>query len=297
MNLWVFKTSESSRYPDVRNRAYVFDNTHSVRVRGGDEFLYLEKGVRTYAISGAGCVKRVTSRAPRVHERHTARVARVYTAHLDSVINFAPHLDIARQTEAGRRNRMRLGLPADVNSIGWSLSIPRINYELFVALVDAALQSSILDRTAERPHNGEDDDSRTWHIDDRMSLVSVRGSLDSFRKKVLERHRYTCVVCGTRLRVVLEAAHIRDYSADPSHRANPSNGICLCRYCHAAFDAGEIVLLRDGSLVVVNDNNEVDEVARHHFFSVSSSARKKWLRGVNVDFLEERAQSTWKGET
>ena len=86
-----------------------------------------------------------------------------------------------------------LGLPADVNSIGWSLSIPRITYELFVALVDAALQSSILDRTAERPHNGEDDDSRTWHIDDRMSLVSVRGSLDSFRKKVLERHRYTCV--------------------------------------------------------------------------------------------------------
>ena len=297
MSFWIFKIAKSSTYPDVRDQAYVFDNTHSVRVQGGDEFLYLEKGARTYAISGAGRVKRVTSRAPIAHERRNDRVTRVFTAHLDNVVTFAPPLDISRQTAAGRRNRLHLGLPVDMNSIGWSLSMRRVTRELFVTLIDAALQRSVLGTAKEGSREGVDDDSRTWHIDDRMALVSVRGRLERFRRRVLKRHRHTCVVCGTRLRVALEAAHIRSYSADPTNRANPSNGICLCRYCHAAFDADEILLLPDGSLLVVNLHNELDEVARRHFFSVISSERKEWLRGVNPLFLEERSRAARTGRT
>ena len=292
MTFWIFKVSASSNYPDVRGQAYVFDNTHSVRVRAGDEFLYLDKGVRTYAISGAGRVKRISSRKPQPSERHNNRVRTIFTAHLDSVVDFDLPLDISRATALGRQNRMRLGLPADVNTIGWSFSMPRISYEMFVRLVDAALKDCPLDAARIEQSDEHADEAAMWHIDNRTAVVTVRRRLDTFRRTVLKRHCYTCLICGTQLRPTLEAAHIRPYSEDPANRANPSNGICLCRYCHAAFDAGEILLVSDGNLLVVNCKNGLDEVARCHFFRVTSSIRKDWLRGVNLDFLAERMRAS-----
>ena len=120
----------------------------------------------------------------------------------------------------------------------------------------------------------------------------MRQRLNSFRLAVLDRHHYTCLVCGTGLRAVSEVAHIRSYAADPDNRANPSNGICLCKFCHSAFDAGVFVLLPDGSLETVGDVH--DEVSRYHFSSVNPSTRRRYLSGVDPTFLRERAEETEK---
>ena len=289
-NYWIFKISTSSTYADVPGQAYVFDNTHSIRVRAGDEFLYLKKGPRTYAFTGAGRVKRVSTRQPQLNERRNSRVKKVFTAHLDSVINFDPPYDISRGTEVGRQNRLKLGLPADVNTIGWSFSMPKISYQRFVTLVDAALRNCPIGSGTIQPLLDLVDDESAWHISNRTATVNVRGSLDAFRRTVLERHCHTCLICGTQLRSVLEAAHIRDYSVDPANRANPSNGVCLCRYCHAAFDAGDVQVIPDGTLEIATRMDIHDEVANYHFSRVTTAKRKDWLSGVNLDFLEERAR-------
>lgn len=192
-NFWIFKVSPSSTYPDVPSQAYVFDNTHSIRVRPGDEFLYLQKGPRTYAFAGAGRVKRISSRKPRVNERRNSRVKSVFTAHLDSVINFNPPYDISRGTKVGRQNRLKLGLPADVNTIGWSFSMPQLNHERFVTLVDAALRNCPFDSTTIQQSRSLVDAETSWHIDNRTATVTVRGRLEAFRRTVMERHSHTCL--------------------------------------------------------------------------------------------------------
>jgi hypothetical protein len=193
---------------------------------------------------------------------------------------FQEPLDIS-QSKAGQRNRLMIGLPADINTIGWSISIPNLPPELFVTLLDASL--------AGQPSRRDTPDSAEWRIEDSYSLVKTRARLGQFRSTVLERHTFTCVICGTRLRLVLDAAHIRSYASDVDNRANPANGICLCRFCHAVFDASEIMLRSNGTMEVLVDLT--DKVTRAHFEGVESGVRQKWLDGVNKAFLDERASA------
>lgn len=58
MNYWVFKVSDRGSYPDSPGAEYVYDNTHSVRVAGGDEFIYLKKE------SGRACHSMAFRRSP-----------------------------------------------------------------------------------------------------------------------------------------------------------------------------------------------------------------------------------------
>lgn len=283
LTFWLFKISGAGRYPDIFGEQYVYDNTHSVRVAGGDEFLYLNKTTTTYGLTGAGRVRRITTRRPVQSERHSARVERVFTAHITDFTVFKTPLDLCRQTANGRRNREQLELPPDVNAIGWSISMPQISQELFVRLLDAALGSQDnLGHTVEQEPE--------WHIDDCLALVKVRQRIAAFRRIVLERHSHRCAVCGTRLLAALEVAHVRGYAADPANRANPANGICLCCFCHAAFDAGQILVMPDGTVKVLGNEEDLDEVSKGHFLSIPQEIRREWLAGVNPDFLLERGR-------
>ncbi len=204
MTYWIFKVSHKSIYPDVPGSEYVYDNTHSIRVKRGDEFLYLVKTSRTYTFQGAGVVARVTSRKSRANEQHSPRVERVFTAHLLDVVWFTEPFDVSR-SKKGQANRHRLALPKDLNTIGWSLSMPRLDAKLFCRLVDAALapdsyETPLLNKSA-------------WRIEDSFSLVQTRQRLNSFHQAVLKRHDHTCVVCGTQFRPALEVAHIRSESS------------------------------------------------------------------------------------
>lgn len=280
MNYWIFKVADQSRYADARGRRYEYDNVHSVKVRAGDEFLYLEKTAAGYGLTGAGRVTSVTKRQAEPQDGRSGRVVTIFTAHLDDVVWFSERFDLSARTRTGRRNRDAAGLPGDLNRLGWSISMPRIDRELFCGLLDAALRQSL-------PRREQSEDGQAQcHVDDSWSLVRKRCRMQAFRNAVLTRHNYACVVCGTQLRSVLDAAHIRSYAADPSHRADPSNGICLCAFCHGAFDSGDIGIAPDGTLKVVA--TLTDEVARMHFAAVPDSQRREWLTGVCCEFLEER---------
>ena len=43
MNHWIFKLSKQSLYSDEVGKSYIYYNTHSTKVRAGDQFLYLDK--------------------------------------------------------------------------------------------------------------------------------------------------------------------------------------------------------------------------------------------------------------
>ena len=270
MSYWIFKVSDRGSYPDSPGAQYVYDNTHSVRVQGGDEFIYLKKSATQYGLDGAGRVSRVIQRSAGEHERRSARVGRLFTAHLADVIWFPRLFDLSPRTKAGRHNRLSMGLPEDLNSIGWSISMPRLERDLFVHLLDAALDSAF---RAKAPVVQMSE--ANWQVNDEWSLVKRRSRMRAFRAIVLSRHEYTCLVCGTQLLSVLEAAHIRSYASEKSHRANPANGICLCSYCHAAYDSGDIAILPDGEVRCCGDIR--DGIALKHFTALSQEKRRFWL--------------------
>lgn len=282
MAYWIFKVSSEGEYPDVPGSRYVYDNRHSVRVKPGDEFVYLEKKGSRYGLTGAGRVSKVTGRTPTREERRSPKVRRIFSAHLEDMVWFPQVFDLAAQTRAGAENRARTGLPRDLNTIGWSISMPQIGPDLFVVLLDAALATS----SASIPDlllASESD----WHVADAWSLVRKRQRMHLFRIAVLSRHNYTCLFCGCRLRSVLDVAHIRSYASSEGHRANPANGMCLCRFCHAAFDAREVSLNPDGKLVIMRPTD--DPVALAHFTGVTENTRNSWMHGIDPRFLLERA--------
>ena len=69
----------------------------------------------------------------------------------------------------------------------------------------------------------------------RRSLTKVRPGQSRFRFLVEKRYGAECVVCGLRVRAMLQAAHIVPKEFDGTD--DPRNGLMLCANHHAAFDA------------------------------------------------------------
>ena len=89
MKIWIFKVAYQDLYPDEPGRTYIFDNTHSVRVKKGDTFLYLDK-TQGYSFTATGSVRKLTERKPTPKEAsRTQKVRIVYTAHLSDVFWFS----------------------------------------------------------------------------------------------------------------------------------------------------------------------------------------------------------------
>ena len=282
VSYWLFKISDQGSYRDIPGAQYVYDNTHSVRVQAGDEFIYLKKSGAKYGLAGAGRVSKVIQRSASERERRNARIRRLFTAYLSDVEWFSKLFDLSTRTKTGRHNRLSTGLPKDLNRFGWSISMPRLERDLFVRLLDAALDSAFRAKAPAVQMNDAD-----WRVDDTWSLVRRRNCMRTFRAIVLSRHEYTCLVCGTQLQSVLEAAHIRSYASDKSQRANPANGICLCSYCHAAYDSGDITILPDGEVRCSGDIG--DGIALKHFTALTQEKRRQWLLDVDKRFLSERS--------
>lgn len=82
-----------------------------------------------------------------------------------------------------------------------------------------------------------------------------------WRKAVRERDNYTCQKCGFKptkgARIALVCHHIRRWADQPTLRFVVSNGILLCRKCHAVVtgneDAYAPYLMR---IVIRNNKND-----------------------------------------
>ncbi len=278
MAYWIFKVTEQELYPDVLGEKYVYDNTHSVRVAEGDIFLYLDKR-KDYSFTATGEIRKISERTPTIKEfRRTSRIRTVFTAHLQQVIWFKRPLTISPNIKEGRKNRSMLGL-VDVNLLGWSQSIPSLSEMMYQKILDLADVQNLV------PSSQVIGD---FSIPDNWGKTRVRSVIKKFTESVMARSNSTCIVCGTSLPGVVEAAHLSPYASDKNNRANPGNGVCLCKFCHRAFDLRLIAIAPDGSLLVAPD--VVDPIALHHFSQIEPKQRLFWLQDVNPVFLELTVQ-------
>jgi hypothetical protein len=274
MAFWIFKTTKQELYPDKLGERYVYDNTHSVRVSKGDYFIYLDKE-QGYAFTGIGVVKRIGERKPtKAEASRRDKIRVVFTAHLTEVEWFEPPLSISPATKSGRANRAELGI-VDVNLLGWSQSMPSISREMFFGILDLAEKTLTLNRG--------DSDNQDYSIPDSWSRTRARKKLRSFSDEAFARSNSRCVVCGTGLIGLLDAAHLSPYATDIKNRANPANGICLCKYCHTALDKRLIAICSSGEVTV--SQTVQDDIASIHFEGVGKECRATWLAGVDPKFL------------
>lgn len=275
MAYWIFKLAEQELYPDVPGNTYVYDNTHSTRVQAGDIFVYLDKR-QGYSFTATGAIKKIAERLPTAAEaERRSKVRTIYMAELEDMLWFDKPLSISPITKNGKSNRAQLGI-IDVNLLGWSHSIPALGEAMYQAIMDLAQAENIL--TNELPSE------QNYSVPDVWGKTKVRRAIALFTNTVLTRHSNRCVVCGTQLSEVMEAAHLSPYSSDRNNRANPSNGICACAFCHRALDRRLIAISPDGTLQISNDID--DPVALYHFQRITSETRKRWLDGVKSEFLE-----------
>jgi hypothetical protein len=72
-----------------------------------------------------------------------------------------------------------------------------------------------------------------------------------FRKRVLERCGNKCVVCGTAIPCILQAAHIVAVRDDGSD--DPRNGVCMCANHHLMFDKG-LFEIEKGKIKVLDES-------------------------------------------
>ena len=275
MKYWIFKLSKQELYPDVAGTQYVFDNTHSIKVTAGDAFLYLDK-TKDYSFTATGVIKKIEKREPTETEAsRTKNVRVVYTAYLSDVYYFDRPLSI--DPKLGFNNRKRLGI-VDVNKLGWSHSLAGLNVEMFNSILDLVEEKKFFTIIPKESHS-----FNSFEIDDRWSITKRRAYLYGFSQNVKSLCNQKCIVCGVKNAALLDSAHIIPYSIDKKNRANPANGICLCKYCHAAYDSQLIEICHTGVVDILDD-----EFLSYHRILLSVEERSLLIAHA-VDFLKRKA--------
>lgn len=79
---------------------------------------------------------------------------------------------------------------------------------------------------------------------DRRVLSGTRPIRDIRFKNFISAKYQACAVCGVEAAILLQAAHIIGVS-EASGSDHPSNGLRLCRNCHAMYDAGDLLIRSD----------------------------------------------------
>ena len=278
MNYWIFKISDQDQFPDRDFEMYVFDRRHSISVRSGDAFVYLDKRKNRFGFIGHGQVSEVLSGAEIQLRLANYDIATDFVALLDDCVRYSHLLDVKGSTKQGKTHRAILGV-TDASRNGWSRSIARLSQTTYERIVDLAYQQLCVDVD---PLVGDE-----HAIPDDWSYSRRRHNLAGFRRTVLDRQNHMCAICGTSLEGVLDVAHIIGYAIDIANRANPANGIVLCAFCHRAFDKGVFQIQEDGN-VATPPNIELDNIAIAHLKNLTAQERLELLDGVDKALLSRR---------
>lgn len=123
-----------------------------------------------------------------------------------------------------------------------------------------------------------------YSVPDSFSTVRARAKQTAWGKIVKQNYGYKCCVplCDVSDEALIEATHIKPYKfteADMPHRANPSNGLCLCRNCHALFDQG---------LFTLTDDLKVQVSGKIHLLK-TKSAKELLLQSENKKIKDYRS--------
>ena len=84
---------------------------------------------------------------------------------------------------------------------------------------------------------------------DRRPVSGTRAVRDVRFKNFIARHYAGCAICGLDSAALLQAAHVIAV-ADSRSSDHPSNGIRLCRNCHALFDSGLLLIRPDFTIEI-----------------------------------------------
>ena len=101
-------------------------------------------------------------------------------------------------------------------------------------------EDAILQQVAAAPGRGD------WELRAQRS----RRYQALFRKIVLVSYESKCAVCHLRVAELLDAAHIVPWSAMPTGRLDPANGLSLCALHHRAYDRGLMTVDNEYRIVV-----------------------------------------------
>lgn len=102
--------------------------------------------------------------------------------------------------------------------------------------------------------NCEDGNKEEFKREYKKAISAKRNP--SFRKRVLEKYNYTCIVCGCKEQNVLQAAHIIPVSN--SGNDDTENGICLCANHHLLYDALKLEIDLDNKNFKLNKSTEIN---------------------------------------
>ncbi|BFI94987.1 MAG: hypothetical protein RSP_04970 [Rhodanobacter sp.] len=110
-----------------------------------------------------------------------------------------------------------------------------------VSAVDRALREAQEQVATEpAPPIDNDHDARVWEL----RAVALREGQGEFRAGLLDAYERKCAITGCGVVEILEAAHIRPYRGEYTHR--PDNGLLLRADIHTLFDKGLIWVDADG---------------------------------------------------
>lgn len=84
----------------------------------------------------------------------------------------------------------------------------------------------------------------------KTAVAKARPGQQRFRTEAMKRHGGRCIVTGTKIAEVLEAAHVIPHTGHPAFEV-PENSLVLRRDVHALFDSGLIALHpKSGQLLI-----------------------------------------------
>ena len=150
MAFWIFKLAKQEQYPDVPGKQYVYDNRHSIKVKAGDVFLYLDKRQK-YSFTAKGVVDKISERPPTEEElKESSKIRIVFTAHLRDVVWFKEPLTLSYATKKGKKYRSQLGIK-DLNEMGWSPSVASLEEIWYTKILDLIKSESLYPETGMLP--------------------------------------------------------------------------------------------------------------------------------------------------
>ncbi len=91
----------------------------------------------------------------------------------------------------------------------------------------------------------------------RVSCTRAERSA-KFRRIILSKYNYTCIVCGCKEINLLQAAHIK--SVADGGDDSEENGYCLCANHHLLFDAGKLTIDMQTKTFHCEDTTEMESL-------------------------------------
>ena len=263
LNYWILKVGKQNIYKDTLGKEYIFDNTHSIKLKSGDYFIYLSTLKSRYEFIGYGKIESLETRRPKGNEVRNAKVKAIYIASLSDLCWFGEGLDFS--VEKGQLNRSAVGISKVLN---WGRSIIKLDEELFRRIINLAQPGDSSSRPPLESIVKKGSPGRKWSkirkvseaidvlnsIEDKefepnsfedarkkaFRSIAQRQGQTKFRKDLLEAYESKCAITNCDVERALQAAHIYPYRGKETNIV--TNGLLLRSDIHDLFDLGLITI-------------------------------------------------------